>query len=223
MLIIDKRADYYDSMAYAYGIDNKRVFVRKSQEIEITNANVTYTEHQLLRVVGWSTCRRNVTQEERLCESNNHTQLLVFCGKVYPFIETTFRPYEDKRDEHFELIPIASVFNYGYPEIDTKSTYTRQKWEDLKLNENIIVGMGRLLDSPYFVIGRHNGRYDIRVPLLREIGFHNIMQADECYQQIEMKVNEMSNVENNMVVVGNDDRIQQHGFDLTTSFRNRPK
>jgi len=38
-----------------------------------------------------------------------------------------------------------------------------------------------------------------------------------------LKVNELSNVENNMVVVGNDDRIQQHGFDLTTSFRNRPK
>lgn len=211
MLIIDKRADYYDSMAYAFGIDKKVVFKRDINQKEISYDSLSLTLQGLLKVLGSYRPEVKIVDSGKI-SSNVVDMFLVFCDKLYFVKETS------KTTSHGLESLTENLYDYTWPEYP-KNHYRANMWEDIRLNANLIIELGECINSPYFLIKRKRDYIELSVPNLKDIDFHTMMDASSCYQEIEMAINQKVNVENNLVVVSNDDRIVQHGFDLKKSFR----
>ena len=211
MLIIDKQVDYYDCMAYAFGIDKKVVFKRDITTKQLSYDKLSLVLQGLLKVLG--SYRPDIKTVDGYKISSNITDMfLVFCGKLYFVKETS------KTTNHGLESLTENYYDYNWPEYP-KNHYRATLWGNIRLNANLIIELGEYINSPYFLIRRKRDYIELSVPNLKDIDFHTIMDASSCYQEIKMAINETYNVENNMVVIANDDRIKQHGFDIKKSFR----
>lgn len=216
MLIIDQKADYYDYMAYAYGIDKKVVFRRDVEETYFTPRNET--EKRFLSVLSWNNANDPKFIDGSRIYTGTEKMFLVFCGVLH-FIRRDYVTTEKSYPYSSETV---STYRYGFPvkkASDWLNSYWLEKYEEIKINPHVIINMGAGFQSPYFLITSTRDGYRIDLPNLKDIEFYKVMDANDCYQEIEMAVNRMKNVENNLVVVDNDVRIVQHGFDLKKSFR----
>lgn len=193
MLIISNKKDYYDSMAYAYGIDKSIVFKREILELDSKfllpqewsqyayKFPMNQTEKDLLNVIRYF---------DRQGNGIERYMLLFFCDKIYIVSQSN------------------NEFTYGISNV--KSSYTKHQLENLQSNFSSLNVIRHNVQLPYFLFYRCHGQYICEMPLLRDIGFDSIMSADECYQNIEMY---LAKKEPNIIEISDKDKINQHGFD----------
>ncbi len=205
MYIISNFQDYYDSMAYAYGVDKSIVFKRNSDsEVNLDLRNIFSVE--LSRTVA-----HFIRSYYNINPYNNTTDnLLITPNDIYRIFQTITENKEYTVNINPEL---------------TKNIFWRNRFEELETNKkHIIETLYKHVSFPYFLLTpvSNYGYCKAIIPKLYELNFHTIMDAATCYQMVEMQVaKQIGNHDDKLIVISNNDRIKQHGFDLKKSFRKR--
>lgn len=216
MILISDFADYYDCMNFAFGNDKSNKFVRDTKQ----KSFITYTQlnQNLYDVLGW--LNYNKYDKERVDYQVN--QVLVFCDEVYLLTSKTrlcIKPYSRYIDDAF----IKDEDNF-------LNKWSVSRTKGYMAAKNNAQELRKFHNAPYFIISRptkpirdyHKREWDyiIEIPCLKDIDFHLIKDANQCYQDIEMWLS--ANTHKDIPQeVSNDVRVQQHGFDLKQSFRTR--
>lgn len=211
--------DYYDN-AVGYGIDENVHYNRFTKEVEM-----------------------------RIKLKHNHPTfgksvlLLGFCGQIYPIIETqitnsereiikrTFAynfdelvEFEKEKAEYYKLHPPSKWYCYSsnYYEFskDQKNKINQffQDWsgqdDELFLKNKVPVWVKNL--NSYYKTATLN-------PKLKDYGFDRIKDSFTTFQEISMYLSNILVEQKEVAVIEDKYRIEQHGFDLKTSFRKEKK
>ena len=217
MILISDFADYYDCMNFAFGNDKSNKFVRDSKQ----KSYIKYTQlnQNLHDVLGW--LNHNLYNKDRV--DYQVQQVLVFCDEVYLLFTRTLCPG----------YPCSRYINDEYIKEEEKTIQNRyyvSRTKGYLASKNNAQELRKFHDAPYFIISRptqpigdykkREWDYIIEIPCLKDIDFHLIKDANQCYQDVEMWLSANSHKDVPQEV-SNDVRVQQHGFDLKQSFRKR--
>ncbi len=221
MYILSCYKDYYDSMAFAYGIDKKVVFNRKSPSINISYGKFDPIIFQCLSCL-----------PKGKYYSNNHTyfeiKVLYFCDEIYYIYEIT--TYNNDK----ETIQIGTFINLSDYESIIKSlgykinlNYFNSRIPTIIDNITSVINKVKVyleeiypdIDLPYFTLSKENNSFTIDLPILKNINFNLLKDNDICYQQIEMEMNKKYNIEKT-VNIEDKYKLTQYGFD-NQSFKKR--
>lgn len=201
--------DYYDN-AIGYGVDEKVHYNRYSKKASIDiKSKLDRPFHRESGLVG-------------------------FCGKIYPFIELNrYGQYLDDQgrlkiietrfafdaDEYLEIkrewghFP-DEFYSYAYTE-DPKLKQFYGEWsrenDEIFLEHKVPAWVAR------FYIQEPNG---ILNPRLKDYGFDRRVDAMTAFQEISMYLANILVEQKETRGIEDRYRIEQHGFDLKTSFRN---
>jgi hypothetical protein len=204
--------DYYDN-AVGYGIDEKVHYNRFTKEVEIKFK----PKKDFPRVITSAT-----------------PYLLGFCGETYPVLKVV--KYEDAENDYgnFNVIDSFYAFNYqelkdknlewhGFGrffeyndkrrEIETKQFFTDWKYKDDQLFLEY--------KSPVWLLDLKN-HFEQKIvlnPKLKDYGFNRIKDSFTAFQEISMYLSNILVEQKEVVKIEDKYRIEQHGFDLKTSFR----
>ena len=233
MKIISKFHDYYD---YLTCYSDKNVFCRKFENIPVNyeKKHIYWSDD-----VGFNAVRVGI----KFCN-------LFFCGKDYPFVSVCYNSYENlikfntkyffNELEYYDFI--VELNNQIVSSSEFKNKFNIRKRETLlqacfkkySFSEEIIprdkykeffpildyIEKEELKkDFPVaYLIVKH---YEIvQYPKLDELGFYNIVSAEEAYQEIEYYLFNILNKSDADVPVGTDVEIlESKGFDRKNSFR----
>jgi hypothetical protein len=211
--------DYYDN-AVGYGVDNKVHYNRFTKEVEM-----------------------------RLQLKQNHPTiyswaifLLGFCGDVYPIIKvetidenkkTVWRKFaynlseviqfEQEKYEYYKLnppSPYCCSINRAEISKETKlqimQIFSDWKWKDDKifLEHKVPVWVKPI---------EHYRNATILNPRLKDYGFERIKDSFTAFQEISMYLSNILVEQKEVAKIEDKYRIEQHGFDLKTSFRKEKK
>lgn len=224
MYILSDYKDYYDSMAFAYGIDKKITFNRKQHEIQIGYEKFEPIVRQCISLFPKYKSYRNTSPFFEV-------KILYFCGKIFYVSYITTYDYnkhtiEDINIEIFDDLTEYSTIleNLGYKKhlnffiskiqfilSDIESIINKIKnYTDKNYSE---------LDLPYFLISTGTNHFTVSIPILKDIKFNLLIDNSICYQMIEMDINKKYNIEKTINI---DDKykISQYGFD-NNSFKTR--
>lgn len=233
MKIISKFHDYYD---YLTCYSDKNVFYRKFETIP-----VNYEKKQIY----WS----DSVDFDAVRVSIDFCNLF-FCGKDYPFVSVCYNSYENRRKfstkyffnelEYYDFI--IELNNQIVSSSEFKNKFNIRKRETLlqacfkkySFSEEIIPRDKYKEFSPilgysekewlrnYFPVAYLIVKYHeiVQYPKLDELGFYNIVSAEEAYQEIEYYLFNILNKSDADVPVGTDVEIlESKGFDRKNSFR----
>ena len=207
--------DYYDN-AVGYGVDENVHYNRFTKEVEIQiKSQFDFPRHR-------------------------NAGLLGFCGKIYPLIE--LKKYNRKYDYEYaseEYKIVERYCAYSFEEYKTKES----EWEDysddfgyydhsreVKLKQFFTDWNYQRDDIflkykvPVWTIkldGRQNNA--ILNPKLKDYGFDRIKDSFTAFQEISMYLSNILIEQKEVAVIEDKYRIEQHGFDLKTSFRKEKK
>lgn len=206
MLIISGYRDYYDSMAYAYGIDKTLVFHR---EIDVTSFDLS--KLSLFQKEVLSKLRSGNTRYNFRLHSQCTSKLLFFCDRIYFYSELKIdgKIYHiyDLNDERLN----KELKSYGMKSV-------KQLMDSVDNLKSIF----DIIKEPYFTIEENYAGYVARIPKLIDIEFHKVLDANECYQLIESSLTKLKgNHDDKLVEIADKCRLTQHGFDDKISFRHR--
>ena len=169
MYIISNFQDYYDSMAYAYGVDKSIVFKRNSDsEVNLNLRNIFSVE--LSRTLAYFV--NNYFRVNPYNKTINN--LLITPNDIYRIVQTT-----TDNEEY--------ICNIN-PELK-KNIFSR--FEELETNKKYIIEtLYKHVSFPYFLLTPVNnyGCCKAIIPALYELNFHTVMDAATCYQMVEMQV-----------------------------------
>lgn len=208
--------DYYDH-AIGYGIDEKVHYNRITEKADINLKS----------------------QSDR--PSHPRSGILGFCGVYFPFIQVG--RFDKKRecdwDDEYEGKIVEECFAFSLAEYREKENEWYEFSDDfgyhaaadeLKLKQFFFdwqsgsdkiflelkcpVWMMRFYDQP------PNG---ILNPRLKELGFDRIKDSVTAFQEISMYLANILVEQKPIEVIADKFRIEQHGFDLKTSFRKEKK
>ena len=213
--------DYYDN-AVGYGIDENVHYNRFIKEVELIFARTT--DHPI-----------GIYDGELF--------LLGFCGEIMPMIEIQIT------DKERQIV--SRRFAYDYNElIDFKNEkiryyklHPRSKWYprqeeivDFPKNEKSVIKQffqdWRWKDDSVFLKNkvpvwvkklRHYNKMAILNPRLKDYGFDRIKDSFTAFQEISMYLSNILVEQKEVAVIEDKYRIEQHGFDLKTSFRKEKK
>jgi len=212
MFIVSDFQDYYDVMAYAYGIDKSLTFTRKSSFRQVIDLNAIFNP-SLKNVVN-----HFVQAHKYSGDKTYHRHLLITPNKIHRVLQW-YKWGIGKNGAPCD----NSEYTMDYAPNDEIGRYLMKQYlADLESNEQYIREVFyNTVNLPYFMISRINGSLEATIPILREINFNTIMDADECFQMVEMKLSQQQgNHDDKLIVIKDSDRITQHGFD-SKSFRHR--
>jgi hypothetical protein len=208
--------DYYDN-AIGYGIDDNVHYNRFTKEIEIhIKSQFDFPRHR-------------------------NTNLLGFCGQIYPFIKLTkFDRRYDLYDYSWKDYKVVESFcAYSFEEYKSK----KSEWKDftdafeyvdysreIKLKQ-FFIDWDYQSDKiflehkvPIWIIkldeAQNNG---ILNPKLKDYGFDRIKDSFMAFQEISMYLSNILIEQKETVSIEDKFRIEQHGFDLKKSFRKEKK
>ena len=209
--------DYYDK-SIGFGVDEKVHYNRFTKEDEI-----------ILK-----------TQNDWPVHTNSG--LIGFCGKIYPFIklhrlDKKFCYYEnDARPKVVEVCFAYSFEAYTEKEAEwsdfswdfggfwdrSRKAKLKQYFLDWKLeNDNIF----QLLKVPIWArsFGWTSKRSGILNPRLKDYQFERVKNSISAFQEISIYLANILVEQKEIASVEDKYRIQQHGFDLRSSFRRKKK
>jgi hypothetical protein len=200
--IISKQKDYYD-FGMCYGIDPKLVYERK-------NRKLTKEEHVVLSTLNLPRIIYNGVNR-----ANKGYELgLGFCGKLYRFI---------KWDS-----PSCCIWTYeDYIQYNGESDYSwnRNSQQEFFTITDIDDKYFKIVNSPIFLIVNEFwntltffNTSEVN-PNLKEIGFHNIMDATTCFNEISQYIGNVLNASPEMIKVSDKEKLIKSGFD-NKSFKN---
>jgi hypothetical protein len=212
--------DYYDN-AVGYGIDEKVHYNRFTKEVEmrvpVKQNHPTFFRHAIY--------------------------LLGFCGQIYPIVEVQTEnddrevirrrfaynfdelvEFEKEKHEYNKLNRQNSWYRfspsyYGFSNHEKHKItqiFTDWKWQDDKLFlEHKVPIWVKKLDQ-------YNQTAIIN-PKLKDYGFDRISDSFVTFQEISMYLSNILVEQKDVVKIEDKYRIEQHGFDLKTSFRKEKK
>jgi len=234
MRIFSKYHDYYDSVM-AYGVDPKCVYVRNEEEYIVTYPN-SPVEYSLLANNKYISNRLKTFQAwENSSDSFDRLQigeafLLLFCGKLYPCI-VFYPPLKSRRD--FWYPERFKKYCYTLDEAlhvrDTYPTKKKKRYVFNSLSDERLMEFYNVLDEigidihyetgiPSFLIKCDKVVYN---PILKPLRFGKVMDSFTTFQTLAMFISGvLGGTSPPMVEISDDIRLQKHGFDLKTSFRN---
>jgi hypothetical protein len=200
--IISKQKDYYD-FGMCYGIDPKLVYERM-------NRKMTKEEFEVLSTIKLGRIVYTFWNDG----TKGYELGLGFCGKLYKFV---------KWDS-----PSCYIWTYeDFVKYDGKSEHNWTKQSEIDFFQPTVLDdkYFKLVDSPIFLIANETrvemeyfNRSEVD-PNLKEIGFHNIMDATTCFNEISQYIGNVLNAPPEMVKVSDKERIHKAGFD-NKSFKN---
>lgn len=249
MKIISKYHDYYDSVI-AYGQDPKTIYIRNVEEFEngtneyelLLSNNEIWNHSNLLPPISLGPYTSFV------CE---RTFLVLFCEKLYPCIvfrpplkrdalvyPKGRRRYCYTKEEAVECLSKypetkeqKKYRHYGFPKIDPFSDKGLELLFDIP--EKVGYDIHQETKIPSFLIEKERIRYTrtargrdncgvVFNPILKDIHFVKIFDPFQAFQELSMFISGiLGGSSPAMIEIGNDIRLQKHGFDLKTSFRKR--
>ena len=209
--------DYYDN-AIGYGIDEKVHYNRFTKDVEM-----------LIRF------------------NHNHPTfgksvlLLGFCGKIHPVIEVQTTnsereivlqrfaynfdelvEFEKEKAEYHRLNPTSGWYYSTYYEFSKdQKNKINQFFQDWSWHSDDIF---RQYKVPVWV--KKLQSYDKTAtlnPKLKDYGFERIKDSFTAFQEISMYLSNILIEQKEVVKIEDKYRIEQHGFDLKTSFRKEKK
>jgi hypothetical protein len=207
--------DYYDS-AIGFGVDKKVHFNRFTKETEI------------------------ILKTQNNWPVHSQSGLIGFCGKTHPLIKLhkfdkrvlcdletarpkiievyysySFEAYEEKETEWDDL----SWDFHGYWDRSRKMKL-KQYFSEWSFENDTLF---RKLGVPIWVknFGWTAKQTGIVNPRLKDYQFDRVKDSTTAFQEISMYISNILVEQKEVAVVEDKYRIQQHGFDVKSSFRNR--
>ena len=214
--------DYYDT-AVGYGIDEKIHYNRFTRKVE-KKLNLDIDTPPV---------------------NHGKSMLLGFCGEIYPFIQLVERG-EDNKPKAVYCVYSSEEYVERIMQIESlmKSVIFQMRWNRLKITDKEI---GKFLNkmlvkekiksffadwrkrddtlflehrAPVWLLNLNIFDRTITLnPKLAELDFERIKDANEAFQEISMYVANILVEQKETAPVDDIYRIEQHGFDLKTSFR----
>jgi hypothetical protein len=205
--------DYYDN-AVGYGIDEKVHYNRFTKEVEI-----------------------NIKTKADFPPSYLEAYLLGFCGNIYPVTilrrfsksiyswENDFEDnptveifyaysFEEGEEKYLEWNKFSSGFGYSNNREYLKVRQFFMDWsfqsDEIFLKHQVPVWLVKLETN------REKGLIN---PKLKDYGFNRIKDSFTAFQEISMYLSNILVEQKEVVKIEDKYRIEQHGFDLKTSFR----
>jgi hypothetical protein len=226
MKILSKHKDYYDYLQGIYGIDEKMVYDRRSDNLAKPNS-LTYR---------WEQGDDKTTYVEytfAIC--NKIFTIYKYKGKIYHTVEELLELDDllTKKDD------TKGVLGYWVRkggrkslEKEAKEIYERKNTEtdvNKKLRQPVLVkdSYGEFSAPITITHGGYFGSYTSKesakwsIPILSEYGVASVYPAEKIYQDISSFLGWL--VDNPPIPDNqtNDEKITSHGFDLKQSFRHR--
>lgn len=233
MKIISKFHDYYD---YLTCYSDKNVFYRKFETIP-----VNYEKKQIY----WTDDISYGFMKVYINFCN-----LFFCGKDYPYVKVCFNSYETcskfstkyffNELEYYDFIvelnnqivsspEFKRAFSFRKRETLLQACFRKYSFSDEIITRNaynepfpiLSNSEKELLQKDFPVAYLITSYHEILIyPKLDELGFYNIVSAEEAYQEIEYYLFNILNKSDADVPVGTDVEIlESKGFDRKNSFR----
>jgi hypothetical protein len=207
--------DYYDN-AVGFGIDENVHYNRYKKSVSI--GLKSYLNRPLHRNSG----------------------LIGFCGKTYPFIELNRydRNYNEEDgigeykvvetayafdlDEYIRLEQEWSDFSEDfYPYLGSPDIRIKQFYVDWVINSDEIITRHKVpVWMAKFYAHEPNG---VLNPRLKDFAFNQIKESIDTFQEISMYLSNILVEQRDLVLIGDEHRIEQHGFDSKLSFRKTKK
>lgn len=241
MRIISRTQDFYDS-ALGLGEDRSVVYARetrRAQGIEGVFGSELATAPCASRFYGSSLGAYAI-------DDGLYPNVLLFCGKAYPFFEHDERSYAswpalglqinhlwNAGDVHATMarrLPERAKADYertAQTRIFTHAPFVRgavDAFFDARFDERAVLDLHHLHRSPTILLGisRHDRKPFTEVdPVLKEIGFFRVLGAYETFQEISMFMGGVLNgSERPTAKVAEPMRFLKHGFDRW-SFRKK--
>ncbi len=213
--------DYYDN-AVGYGIDEKVHYNRFTKEVEINiKANASFPPNYL------------------------PTYLLGFCGKIYPLIKIwesesfsyacdeiyapkkakyvyTFEHFEKNKAKFCNWFDSSNYFQINHL-LENKRELIRIKqfFIDWHFQSDEVFLENK---TPIWVVRLDTYRQKGLInPKLKDYGFNCIKDSFTAFQEISMYLSNILVEQKEVLKIEDKYRIEQHGFDLKTSFRKEKK
>lgn len=230
MKIISPFKDYYDSVAYTYGIDDRNVFVRKTETFTVKK-DILNTAYDFNFLIHQYISERIGTYRRRVILASHGVFIFGFCGKLhlgYYRVKgdiNSFFSVGNHNDGNIELAE-NDIITFDREEFDKSypTTYSKLNWNycdsDGRIQQYLSLtdkaNLFEKFNTPYFVV-----TYDTIIinPLLKgNIKYQNVLPVDQAYQEIEMFLSLLNNHEKE-TPLDDKSKIQQYGFDDKLSFR----
>lgn len=174
-------------------------------------------------------------------KATSTTGYIFFCGKLIPFLGLA-----NNRDDFESLPKPADTFAFTYEQfaqsqnydeimenIYSESVFVRKKATEASMKSFFSLNPSKQLvaaaseisfkfNTPIFALGHNGDNITLIVnPSLKDLGLASLIPAQECYTELEMFISGVLSIAHkNTIELDDKTRIQKHGFDLKTSFRN---
>lgn len=220
MKILSGFKDYYDHVAHLYGGgDPKCLYVRTRLADREIIGGVSYAGHLDMRqkdIVNLPNIKYDIN-------SKSYFKWLVVCGKYYLLVA----------DNHKVYNPTWEVFTKEkFPEVYLKLTGLwsghRKVLDAIGTFSVPLLELSRKVNAPVFTFDEDFRSDDLvidgEVPILGNIGFTGIMDAQQIYQELSYFVGNVIKTSPDLApvtIMSDKEKISQHGFDNKISFRNR--
>lgn len=207
--------DYYDN-AVGYGIDEKVHYNRFTKEVAVKIKSQfdfpNFLETCLLGFCGevFPIIRLERLDKEYDCE---------YASDDYNVIETFYAfSFEDYQKKELEWEDFSVSFNNGNM---WHSTKIEQFFIDWRFQSDEIFLEHK---TPVWFIGlERNSTKGLINPKLKDYGFERIKDSFTAFQEISMYLSNILVEQKEVAKIEDKYRIEQHGFDLKTSFRKEKK
>jgi hypothetical protein len=201
MKIQSKFKDYYDTISYKFGQDPDCIYNRgplPEDKLTIPYSIQNNFPHNWLYT--------------------DHTRYMVYYNLCFVVAGPHVVPFLEINGKYFKLGPqheyLLNTDWYGRP------VYPAMP------NEQETKDLIKLVGAPVFMVRnreRDNLYIEQKVPILKDLGFANIVPATQMWQDIYSTLTTVLRKNPDKeppITVSNDERIEAAGFDLKTSFRN---
>lgn len=196
MKIISPFKDYYDHIAYIYGIDETVTYVRN----RIVERRDGYDSGKYINTKLYYDVYRSKVGKESMRRKyyNYHKKFLVVAGKMYLLLRV----------------------DYNTPWLLAQPINPEVSQSVIELSKLV----GQPVFTFQFGHTRATLKIDGDIPILGDLGIPSIIPPERMYQDIEyFLANTMHKVPDTQppVEISNKDKIIGHGFDIKKSFRHR--
>jgi len=243
MRIISKNHDYYDTVM-VHGVDPTCVYVREPIELDKKSNNYnTIINNQDIKNILNSFPYLDMDSNHKIFLKL--TGIIIFCGYLFPFLEFIYNRKEciicfntKNVDEMFDNCSNKNIKEKYYFKNDKFSYLSYFRRVSKKRIEQVFSNSNKKLNnldihyntnSPIILIqqkrnlkNRNNSENYISInPNLKSFSFYKIKDAYTTYQELSQFVcGILKRTDPNVVELKDLDKLEKHGFDKVTSFRN---
>lgn len=226
MKIISPFKDYYDYLAYIYGVDSRITYVRNMLAEPIIDTPLGKSERTYYDVdskkLEFKVPHFDEFVEDKVIVKRYPFVIVAGCRVCYMMTEKRVVKHQPGSVISKNVKPYVARKNVG--------SFWKRLHVDKIVSDNFqITDMGvqltRRVGHPVFIIGhtRYDGMLEVgvRVPKLTEYGIDKIITPETMYQDIEYTLTSVLHEDPKPEPITDLDKVKAHGFDTKTSFRGK--